>query len=301
MKKLLSILGATTMVVSAPLSVVACKKKVNPNIDDEFDYDKLMRDFIDNITIIFNTEIQNQFSDYNFISEEELPDDLSYLEIVENQDQFEKGNKSGIVYDKVLNWVSSLIPFDKVNSSIEEEILSNINYKPILVGNGSPLKGGIVAEEIDLEVQKDAMTISSKISSSISLKGKNEEIITEPISTTVIINVFEDNKEELLEKAKEFENNYKKLINDESANYFRFSSDSGNLEKTALEIPNNQVLINDLKSQIQTLNTDEILINEKNLELKVVNNSIINAAGSSKTRTSPYDARNTKLVRQKFV
>ncbi|AXK51760.1 lipoprotein [Spiroplasma alleghenense] len=288
MKKLLSILGATSLVVSAPLSVVACKKKVNPNIDDEFDYDKLMRDFIDNITIIFNTEIQNQFSDYNFISEDELPDNLSYLEIVENQDQFQKGNKGGNVYNKVMDWVSSLIPIEQINSSIQNEISSDINYKPILIDSGSPLKSGIFAEEIDLLVQKDAITISSKISSSISLKGKNQEIINEPISTVVSINVFEDNGDNLLEQAKELEENYKKLINSKNANYFRFSSDSGNLSQTALEIEDNQIIINNLKEQIQTLSTDEVLINEKNLQLEVINNSIINAAGSAKSNTEYF-------------
>ncbi|AXK51761.1 hypothetical protein [Spiroplasma alleghenense] len=285
MKKLLSILMVTTSVVSAPLSVTACNIKSIPETIDEYDYDRLIRDFIDDVKIIFDTEIQKKFDNYRFISEKEIPEGLTYLEILENQDQFKRNNKSGEVHDKVLDWVSSLIPSSEIIALVQKEVSGNVNYNPILIDKGSPLKSGIIVDEIDLEVQEEVLTFSITISTVISLKGKNQEITNEPISNVVTINIFEANNQKLLEKVREVEAGYTNLINKEMANSFRFSSDSGNLDQTSLEIPENESITNQLKQKIKDNNSE---INDENMQLEVVNNSIIKASGSAKSLSSKF-------------
>ncbi|WP_338972126.1 hypothetical protein [Spiroplasma endosymbiont of Panorpa germanica] len=52
MKKLISILAATSLVVAAPLSVAACGKKP-PKIDDEYDYTTLLNNLVELCQQIF--------------------------------------------------------------------------------------------------------------------------------------------------------------------------------------------------------------------------------------------------------
>ncbi|AXK50833.1 hypothetical protein [Spiroplasma alleghenense] len=272
MKKLLCILGASTMVVSAPLSVISCKK-TKSRVDDEFDYNRIIKEFIDEVASIFKTEISTRFNEYQFISDQQLPDELDYKTIKDSDQQFKE--RKGEVYDNVVTWISDLIPRDNINNVIKEEVLTNVNYNPVLIDRNTPLKDGIWIDEVNLKSQEVALTFTVKISSTIHLKGGNDEKYFESIDSYVIINVFD--QEAILEQAKKIEAEYVDLINNKIANSILFLSDSGNLDKTTLEIPENEILKKYLKDEINNLKIDDGQMNDKNLSLKVVDGGIVDA------------------------
>ncbi|AXK51732.1 lipoprotein [Spiroplasma alleghenense] len=285
MKKLLSILGAATLVVSAPLSVISCKEKGGQLVND-FDYSRVMREFVDNVTSVFKGEISNKFNRYQFFNEEDLPSGLDNKTIIAHKDEFEK--REGKVYDQVVNLISDLIPRDEIDKTIKSEILTNVNYNPVLLDKSTPLKDGIWIDEIDLNPQTVALTLSTKISSNIYLRGKNDEKILEPISTFVTINIFSEKEKE--ELAKKFDAEYTNLLNIKLANKIEIISNSGNLDKTAAGLSTNLELKKYLKDEIKKLQTSEIEIQDNNITLKAAKNGTIDAGtGMYKNMFDKYE------------
>ncbi|AXK51748.1 hypothetical protein [Spiroplasma alleghenense] len=272
MKKLLTILATATMVVASPLSVIACGKKMPP-VADEFDFAKLINDFIANVTTIFKSDIAQKFDEYKFVMQDVLPTELD-LQIIKNaQEEFD--NHDGKVYEETKAWISDLIPRDIINKSIKDDVLSNINYNSILIDKNSPLKSGIEVEEVALKVQSSAITFNIKISSAIYLKDESEEKIIEPISTFVDINIFDE--EEILQKAQEVNDEFHDLINKKIANQITFLSDSGNTNQNAIDITEDDQIINFLKSEAKSLQTADVKIIDQSMKLKTVQNALVHA------------------------
>ncbi|AXK51755.1 lipoprotein [Spiroplasma alleghenense] len=275
MKKLLSILGATSLVVSAPLSVVACKKKVNPNIGDEFDYSQLINDFVQEVTVIIETQIQAAFYDYRWMSDEQISlYDLSIQEIIENREDF--NNPQSDFYKKIEKLIIQVIPIQKINDEIAVLIAENINYNPILIDKRSPLKDGIVIDSFKLEIKNEKnISLTTEFLSSVWFKNKQGENDFNNVKSKTTITVFEE--EELVDWAKKLEENYLEMINVISANDFVFRSDKGNLENTAQAIPDNSQIINDIKSKISSMEFGTKYISDR-LKLNVNQDCIIDAS-----------------------
>ncbi|WP_338972117.1 lipoprotein [Spiroplasma endosymbiont of Panorpa germanica] len=70
MKKLMSILAATSLIVSAPLSVVACKSKKEDKND--FDYTQLINDFLALSRLIFSEQMSKDLGEYFFLDIEKV-------------------------------------------------------------------------------------------------------------------------------------------------------------------------------------------------------------------------------------
>ncbi|AHI54327.1 hypothetical protein SSABA_v1c09290 [Spiroplasma sabaudiense Ar-1343] len=71
MKKLLSILASTTMVVSAPLSVVACGDGTGKQ-DKDWDFDSTAIDLKREIRRFYQASLTRDFQDYFFTNQEDI-------------------------------------------------------------------------------------------------------------------------------------------------------------------------------------------------------------------------------------
>ncbi|AXK51705.1 hypothetical protein [Spiroplasma alleghenense] len=272
MKKLLNILAASTMVISAPLSVVACNKK-KTNVGDEFDYDRLTKEFIDEITTIFKIEIANKFDEYRAIEEKELPNNWSLENVNNHKDEFDKNH--GEFYNETKSWIEDLIPSNEINNAIKNDVLTNVNYNPILLDKNTPLKDGFEVEEIDLKIQKASSTLTAKITSNIYFKSTNDEKIIQPINTFISINIFSE--EQYLNKFKEADAQFSDLIENQIANNIIFHSDSGNINQTAVEISQNNEIKDYLKEKVISLKIENVKINPNNLEIKAIDGASLHA------------------------
>ncbi|AXK51766.1 lipoprotein [Spiroplasma alleghenense] len=241
MKKLLSILGATSMVVSAPLSVVACKKKVNPDIGEEFDYQSLQKELKDTVQGIFDSILKSDFDDYFFVSFEKGGDNGVKYPFGERDEEWIKNNKENIENmeskesEEMQNYIKDLIHWNIVESEITNNVLSNVNYKPILVDGKTPLKDGYFIDSLKIEEKEEngPLSVYISIGASFYFLNSNQEIEVENLNlfkTSITILADEEEAFDL----NEVKNIYKDTLNSvENANSFEIKSDKGDLFGTA--------------------------------------------------------------------
>ncbi|AXK51767.1 lipoprotein [Spiroplasma alleghenense] len=241
MKKLLTILAATSMVVSAPLSVIACKKKVNPNIGEEFDYQSLQKELKTTVQEIFNSSLKSDFDDYFFVSFKSGGDNGVDYPFGDRDEEWIKNNKENIENmespesQEMQNYIKDLIHWNIVESEITNNVLSNVNYKPILVDGKTPLKEGYFIDSIKIEEkeEKGPLSVYIAIGANFYFLNSNQEIEVENLnlfktSITILSSKLE------AQDLNEIKNIYKDTLNSvENANSFEIKSDKGDLFSTA--------------------------------------------------------------------
>ncbi|WP_338972160.1 hypothetical protein [Spiroplasma endosymbiont of Panorpa germanica] len=294
MKKLLAILATTTFVISAPLSVIACGKKIIPE-KDQFDYNRLINEYLAAVNSIFSSEIAAAFEGYQFVSDEDLPKSITFEQIQVNQDQFKE--KSGPVYEEFLSWVKSVIPTDKINKAIIEDLNSDVNYNPILVDKGTSLKNGIQVNSINVIDKEFALTFDIEIIAGVTMKMENEETRVETISTNSIVNIFDEKA--LADKAKEAQTEYTDIINNKIANKIEFESDSGDLDKNQYEIDQSSKIMDFVKKSIKFSNTEIELI-DTDMKLETVKN-LYQHGGTAMSWNDSFSVKTNNLAYQTFI
>ncbi|AXK51719.1 lipoprotein [Spiroplasma alleghenense] len=280
MKKLLSILGVATLVVSAPLSVVSCKKQKVTN-ENEFDYEALKNNLFEATQQIFNSTLKNDFDNYFFVSQDGGDNGVDYPFGDKGIDWFITNEEKITNLDsneslEVQKDISEIINWDKLEEEINSEILSNVNYKPILVDGKTPLKDGYTIEDIRVVSNdgKDSVAIYVTIGANFYfLNEKQEQQVERLIDFKTSITITENKLDAI--SLNEIKNNYVDTLNSvENANSFEIKSDKGNLRKTAESInekhSSNEVfnqfknIIGEIKFKDELVSFDDNFIIETN-------------------------------------
>ncbi|AXK51758.1 lipoprotein [Spiroplasma alleghenense] len=277
MKKLLSILGASTMVISAPLSVVSCKKQ-KVTTGDEFDYVELLNQFLAEITLIFEKQIQKSFSEYIWINQDQLPEDMTIESIRAANENNDFQNHESDFYQKMLSLIRPIIPVEQINQEINESIVNDVNYNPILIDKSTPLKNGVEIQEISFIDKTKAVTIGVKFSALVFYKDARGEKTSQTITANVSFNIFEDSETAIT--AKEMDDAYIELINKDLANQWTFFSDSGNLENTSAAIGSGEFITEQFSKELEVLNeiNKNVSVVFEDLKMVVNNKMIVNSA-----------------------
>ncbi|AXK51790.1 hypothetical protein [Spiroplasma alleghenense] len=270
MKKLLSILGATALVVSAPLSVASCKKKVIHNIDDEFDYQALKNELMDKASEVFYRNLNEDFGKCKNISNDEAKEIFTFISIdnlKNHEEDPELNNPDSQIFKSISNDVNSIVNFNKLNEDITEEIINQLNYRPLLQGIGNPFKSYELTN-IAIKTQSEVVSLSFDYVANLEMviDGKGE-IQNETIAYKWTFNIFE--KKDIAESIKALNENIRQEISN-SANDFIYLQDSGNLKTNAQDIVDKKVIGNQVIEIIKKVNSEN-----SNLKLVTDNHKFV--------------------------
>ncbi|WP_338971725.1 hypothetical protein [Spiroplasma endosymbiont of Panorpa germanica] len=251
MKKLLGILGTASLVVVSPLSVVGCEKK---QLKREYDYQQALNQFISETTVIFDTGIIEAFKPYALISEEDYlkPLGLSIQDFIDHEEDMKDTNSD--FYKKVSAGIYQIIPNEQINANLVREVSTNINFNPVLLDTGTPLKDGIQIDSIKVTQNDKNLKIVVGIKTLIYYKEFSGEKTNQPLSTQTTINVFRSKT--TAEKAKEITNSFTKLVNEKMANEYFIESDKGDLSQVTEQIWKDSGLKNQIKTRIEGLSVN---------------------------------------------
>ncbi|AHI53856.1 hypothetical protein SSABA_v1c04490 [Spiroplasma sabaudiense Ar-1343] len=249
MKKLLSILSASIIVTSAPLSVVACKK---PVIDENHvDNSKLLKEFIDLLDSLFREHMQNQFSEFQFLNAIEAKEKFEGFDINKLWDLLQtnlEGNKEYILdqgSNEFLNFVdffTQVINLKTLQSKLDQKILEKPEYKVFLINNANPFQDFINLEEVILVDKSNLdnqriVSIELKVSTEINYLNSTQTPAKQKFYYSPSITILED--VDISEDVKTIAQDLTdKITSSETANKFNFVSNSANTFKTASEINN---------------------------------------------------------------
>ncbi|WP_338971962.1 hypothetical protein [Spiroplasma endosymbiont of Panorpa germanica] len=279
MKKLFSILAASSLLVSAPLTVISCKKV---EVVETIDYNYLINDFVDQTAIIFQSQIYEAFIPWNWMSDKNLPQSLSMDEIRENADDLE--DQSSSFYKKVSNLIYSIIPSNEINKNLAENLASDIKYSPIVIDKGTPLKNGIRIKSLRGESKGRNFTLFIEMSTDIFYLDSSGLRTSQNVETFTSINILE--VPNVLEAGKKINERFNDILYGVNhANEYSFESDKGNLENTSNRLEKEGIvskevtgLINkiDLQTEIDQILNPEMVVN--NLQTKLNQNTVLDAS-----------------------
>ncbi|AHI54319.1 hypothetical protein SSABA_v1c09200 [Spiroplasma sabaudiense Ar-1343] len=281
MKKLLSILATSSIVVSAPLSVIACNNNTT-NPEEEFDFDAVKNEMISTVGAIFQKNLKNDFDKfYSLYEKNEIFENWMVEDFAEKAEDFNDIKSDAFV--DVSNTISSkVINWNNIISEVNSQVVKNINFSQLLINSQNPLKGGFSISTIKVVSKPlvNSVTLQVGIQSSVAFKDKTGEEESEDIKFESLINIFgELDTAKLFDQAKE---NYFNLINDEiNANNFTYKSDKGNLKNSATAIKTDL----ELKNNINTL-IDKVVSDTGGFE----------RAGEVILTTSEADSRDSSVV-----
>ncbi|AHI54285.1 hypothetical protein SSABA_v1c08860 [Spiroplasma sabaudiense Ar-1343] len=288
MKKLLSILAVTTMVVSAPLSAVACGRNKDRVVDD-YDYDLILNELISSVREIVFSNINRDLANYYFIDEEDEPslglDFLTFKNLEKIiRDANLENEKEGInikagseefnsITDEITNWIN----WGKIQNEVQNFINSSINYRQVLYDGESPIQNFYSIEEINLKMlDEDLLRLSFAIDLPISFKDKNGNKGFEHFGSNYEINFIgmPDLADELNSIAEQVR---KQLITEEIANKFEYISDSADdikVQKGSEKNSNFSEVFDQITSEIKLENESLTIDNSKiNLSSKILSAS----------------------------
>ncbi|WP_338972176.1 hypothetical protein [Spiroplasma endosymbiont of Panorpa germanica] len=280
MKKLLSVLAASSMMVVAPLNVISCKKEEKDLVIDEFDFAKLFNQYIADVSTVYENEIFESFLKYSWITTEELESTgISLNELIQNQDDL-KNPKSNL-YLKISKEIYNIMPVNQVNRKLASTVTNNVNYSPILVDTDTPLKNGINIESMTLHEKGDNLTLAVKLTSDVFYKDPFGNRSYQQIFTMVSINVFA--KPDEAKAAKKVSDIFFKTFNGENSNQYEFLSDSGNLSLTESEINKDNKKLQSIKDEIDNMDISSV---DFRFNPKMVTSGVTLQSNSSATTDS---------------
>ncbi|AXK51434.1 hypothetical protein [Spiroplasma alleghenense] len=276
MKKILKILAATSMIVVAPLNVISCKSE--PEIIDEYDYTTTINSFIEETNSIFKISIWEAFLPYTWISEEEgIPGGFSIQDLLTHESDFQ--DKDSLYFKLVSEQVYKVLPTAEISSKLIDNVTNNVNYKPVLLDSGTPLKDGIEIESIKLYQKGENLSVFFGFESQVYFKDRLGKKSSQKITANTTVNIFA--KKSGAQKAQLISDDYDKLVNKTNANKYSLISDNGRQDEVAETIKKDEDFKTQLKADVETLKNNNSNIEEiyySDMELKVSRNSIINAS-----------------------
>ncbi|AXK51521.1 hypothetical protein [Spiroplasma alleghenense] len=246
MKKLLSIFAASAMVVSTPLSVVACKKTENKV---EFDFDVLTNQLISEVTEIVNQNLNQDFNRYQFIENDIALNDFNSINIKkilqilsEKKVDILELSPNSSEFVAIGKDLTNIVKLEKLTTQINQAILQNINYKPILINGQSPFKNDFELNQIKLTKKtNDTVSILATFNFNLMLKDRPGNLVIEKVTYKHTMNIFQD--AEIAKGFTELSNNIGELLESEKySNSMEFMSNSGNYMRTTNDM-NNDILL----------------------------------------------------------
>ncbi|WP_338971874.1 hypothetical protein [Spiroplasma endosymbiont of Panorpa germanica] len=294
MKKLLQILAASLMVVPTPIYAVSCKTKEKDV--KQYDYNQALNNFIGEVTAIFKTAMFEAFLPYAWIAEDDpLLEGFTIQELLDNEEHLQ--DKNSFYYRKVSAGIYNIIPTEKINQKLAQEVSNNINYNLVTMDSSTPLKNGIDIKSIELYKKDKNLSLAIRLTSLITYKEITGEKGLQEIETTATMNIFA--AKSLADKAKDISEGYDKLINETLANKYSFISNKGEQGAIADKISSSAELKSDLTQELvifATSNSNIQKINTNELSL-VVNSSTVENASRYKTeaRIAQFEERNLTL------
>ncbi|AXK51543.1 lipoprotein [Spiroplasma alleghenense] len=247
MKKLLSILSASVLVASAPLSVVACKKTIVDEITP--DYSQSLKEFLDLLKSIFKENMQRQFKDLQILNAQEAKDkfeglDIDYLwNLLQNNTEntkeyiFEKDSEEFI---KLSDFLQNQVNFTVIQNDILNKVLNNPDYQKFLINKETPIRNLVNIDKIVLTdksgvANQRIVAIDFQISTEINFLNLEQKETTQETTFSSTITILEDI--DISDDVKEISNDLSdKITNDEIANKFFFTSNSANTFETATQL-----------------------------------------------------------------
>ncbi|AHI53799.1 hypothetical protein SSABA_v1c03900 [Spiroplasma sabaudiense Ar-1343] len=240
MKKLLTILATSSLIVSAPLSVVACKRTNNkPSVGGEFDFEVAKREALSLISTITSSHLRSDLSKYYFIDEQEEPNlGLEFLSFQTLQGLLGQSNSLEITlgsetYNQISEDIEGFVDWNRITKEVYREISSDINLATVLYQQENPLQNFFTLEKVKLTLLNDeAIRLAYQINIPVTLRdiSYNKEI-------THITHNFEMNFIRTPDLAAQLtainQQVQAKLAGADFANQFEFISDSGDALKTA--------------------------------------------------------------------
>ncbi|AXK50828.1 lipoprotein [Spiroplasma alleghenense] len=239
MKKLLSILAAATMTVSAPLSVVACKKTDKNLEETEFDYQFWTNKLINELNQVVNSGLQKQLGDLYFQPQKFFENNkyINYeniMKILDGESSMDLKSES-IEFKQIDSEIREFIDWNEILKSVNDRIIGEVNYKNILVNGQNPLKNGFEISEITLtEKAAGIVMINFKLDVSVQLRDESGSAFFQKIEYKSTIGIFTD--EALVEEINNAISDFNEQLKlSENANNFRFTSSSGNFDENAAQ------------------------------------------------------------------
>ncbi|AHI53515.1 hypothetical protein SSABA_v1c01030 [Spiroplasma sabaudiense Ar-1343] len=276
MKKILSFLGTTSIVVSAPLSAVACRSI--DKIKEEFDFELLKNQMMETINTIFQEYLSSDFENFYFIEEGTKAPLEKYLvaDLIANKEEIES---KGSAFFELSESIKGIINWQKILKEVNQEVVTNVQYRQLLIDGQNPLKNGYEISEITIEPKANdtAVTINLKIQADVWFLDKIQEQAFETIYFTNQISIFEESQD--VEKLTSIQKKYKAEINSsEIANSFFYNSDHGDLEETARNISSDKEIKNQIINIVEEIIEDENLVINKDFLIKPSANDSLQSA-----------------------
>ncbi|AHI54298.1 hypothetical protein SSABA_v1c08990 [Spiroplasma sabaudiense Ar-1343] len=238
MKKLLSILAATTMVVSAPLSVVACGDGTGDVLDPNWDFNTANNALMGILSSIYQENLAEDFSDYFFTNDEDIQskklfDNIS-LELLKKELD---GKDSKIVdvksdnFKKMASDLEKLPNKDKLTKDTNNKVVKNVNYKQLLVnGNQNPFETSeIKVASIQLyKLDEDVCSMQFRTESTYQTVDASGDVAYNNVKYNGSITIFSEKAtaDRMNAMAKDVE---RRVQTPTWANSFSIKSDSGDL------------------------------------------------------------------------
>ncbi|AXK51536.1 hypothetical protein [Spiroplasma alleghenense] len=272
MKKLLSILASSTLMIAAPLSVVACQKETSKI--KEFDFADLEKKFLGITELVFQQNLAENFENLFYLSEKEASQEFSdfdfnnlwdHVGTAANGDAFvfEEGTKE---FDQFSKFVDQTIDLDQLNKDANQRIVGNVNYRPLLKNGKNPFTSKIKIQKVSAVQKTKSESIGERIlgfnfslTTTVEYLDSTQANKTSDIWFESTMTIFEN---------EETSNSFWKIADDlqvslaskEYANSFIIESNSYDSEKISQTINTlsnfNQVLENIVKDKVFKNNLD---------------------------------------------
>ncbi|AXK51747.1 lipoprotein [Spiroplasma alleghenense] len=245
MKKLLSILAASTLTITTPLSVISCSpKKIEEK--NEYDFDEIRKELIEKLQLALNQNINNDFKDIFYLSEPKSNEVFKYstwskmLSLSEKNQTLELNSKT-TAFKEISSELRDRINWQVFLNAVQTEILSNVNYKPILVDGKNPFTQGFEISKIQLVNQEDMIiALHLGLETQIEILDNANEKIYETLKTNILINYIAENDEiPDANEIEEFADQVTNQVQESRASDFAFKSNAGGSDKILEDIKNN--------------------------------------------------------------
>ncbi|WP_338971953.1 hypothetical protein [Spiroplasma endosymbiont of Panorpa germanica] len=266
MKKLLSVLAATSLITFAPLSVVACQK--DPSKIKNFDYEDILSKFLGITELVFQQNLAENFQPFFYLSVNNAQNFYPSLDFDKLWEFLGTKIENGQGYDFPENspeiehfskFVDQVIDLDQLNKDANQRITSNINFRTLLKNGKNPFTKSIEVKKVvatektsDESADNRILNFESTLTTTVEFLDATQNVSTRDINFEFSMTLFEN--EETADSFIRIGEDLERNLSNQYANEFGFESNSYN----SLQISDNieklsnfeDVLVNDIEQKV---------------------------------------------------
>ncbi|WP_338972163.1 lipoprotein [Spiroplasma endosymbiont of Panorpa germanica] len=239
MKKLLSILASASLIISAPVNLVACGGTKRPDIKDEYDYEKIFNELMEVANNIFASSLQTEFDYLYFLTLDKAEEiwgkafDFEKLcGYVATQDRYVlKSDKDSEFLKQIDNFIQEKKTINKIKQEAETQIIGNVNFKVLLNQNKNPFSSPLILEKVEIvsksRTQDDrVVAIEYTLATNLELVDATGSVYYERITYTASSTIFET--DEVADALNEITHKYQNILADDKySSRFTFENNDG--------------------------------------------------------------------------